>query len=323
MLLIYDLQEALANVSAGVFAKEGPVLTREEAPSNGRIEIVEDVKTICIYDRDINATGIDIKLDEIPGLMAGDRITVTGRVGTKEPIGNKFWSVALIASFPEDGQITQHTAPDPVFAVSHILEEEQLNLTLHVHTVFWGNFEPLMDFYIDGVLITRREEITETETDTRSTVYYLEAEQDTELMGMEKAEALGKDAPFLFCWGYPTARVFKRGDATALHIGNRFRDWDGIDINIARMKLRVGNQYKITVNGRIDGDAPIGSTIMLQGIPGCVWKCNTPISSDSEFSLSHIMSRTDVEKWSAIRITTNAPGASVPFYIYSIEIVRL
>ena len=75
--------------------------------------MLEDVKILCVHSRNTNKTGIDIRLPEVPGLMAGDRITVTGRIGTNEHIGNKHWSVGLIASFPEDGQITHHAAPKP------------------------------------------------------------------------------------------------------------------------------------------------------------------------------------------------------------------
>jgi hypothetical protein len=193
-----------------------------------------------------------------------------------------------------------------------------------VHTVFWGTYEPLVDFYIDCILITRQEKSADEEADTRSIVYTLDAEPNTELMGMDEAVSIGgKNAPLLFCSGHPTVRVMKHGLSVALHVKNRFNDWDGVDINIGRMNLSASNQYKVTVNGRIQGDAPIGSTIMLQGVPGYVWKCNTPFTSDSEYSLSYTMSRSDVEKWHYVRVTTNTEGASVSFYIYGIKIERL
>ncbi|MCL2578084.1 MAG: hypothetical protein FWE27_08550 [Defluviitaleaceae bacterium] len=323
MIIIYDLQQALTNVDAGNFDTEGPINARYTPPTTARIEGIEDIKSICIYDRSRIESGIDIRIKDIPGVMEGDRITVTGRIGTNEMVGNKFWSVALIASYPEDGQITQHIAPSPVFSVSHTLEKAQLNLVLFVHTVFWGNYEPLMDLYIDSILVTRQEVHPEDETDTRSVVYKFEAEPDTEIMAFDTAQELGKNAPFIYCSGLPAVRIIKHGEVSAIHVGNRFNDWDGIDINIARMELHPANQYKITVTGRIDGDAPPDAIIMLQGIPGYVWKNTTAFTSNYAFTLEYIMSRSEVERWGAIRITTNAEGAAVPFFIYSIDIVRL
>lgn len=324
MLVIYDLQKDLTHIDSGEFSNAGPVLAREKYSTRAKVELIEDIKTICVYNRDVVQTGIDIKLSEIPGIMPGDRITVTGRVCPKEPIGNKHWAVALIIveAFPE-GQLTQHPAPESVFSVSHILEKEQLDLTMAVHTVIWGTFQPLMDMYIDSVLITRRDMSSEGETDTRRIIYEFDGEPDSKVMGSDQAASLGRNAPYVYCSGYPDVRVFRRGDTTALHVGNRFNDWDGLDINIARMELRPGSQYQITIKGRIDGDAPAGSSIMVQGIPGYAWRSNTAVFDNEEFTLTYIMSRTEVERWGTIRITTNTTGASVSFYVYGIEVLRL
>jgi len=319
--VIYDLQQELQGVAPGPFTQAGPVLVREMPLANAKIEQIEDVKTICIYHRAEIQTGIDIRLDSIPDLAAGDRITVTGRVGPQKNTGGKTWSVALIASYPEDGQITQHTSPDPIFAVSHILEEEQLDLTLYVHTVFWGAHLPLMDLFIDSVLVTRFEK--PDEADTRDVVYALAPYEGEEFMGSEEAAVRGKNAPFVFCAGYPHLRALRHGDDIAIHVGNRFNDWDGVDINLARMGLRTGNQYKIAVRGRVDGKAPKDATIMLQGIPGFVWKKTTALSTDAEFAFEYVLSRSEVEKWHTVRITTNTQGSSVAFFICGIEIRRM
>jgi hypothetical protein len=62
---------------------------------------------------------------------------------------------------------------------------------------------------------------------------------------------------------------------------------------------------------------------MIQGIPNYDWRCITPIKKDLEFTLEHTMSRSEVEKWTSIRVTTNSIGAAVSFYVYSLEITRL
>jgi hypothetical protein len=123
--------------------------------------------------------------------------------------------------------------------------------------------------------------------------------------------------------GSPDIRIFKRGETNAIHVGARAKDWDGIDINMQRLGLLPGNKYEVVVTGCIDGKSVHDCIITLQGIPGYSWRNNQYVGDNEVFTLRHTLTQAEVGQWTVIRITTNAAGATVPFYIYSIEIKRL
>jgi hypothetical protein len=305
------------NVEEGNFEKGCSVSVRENPGSQGRVIAVEDVKTLFISERQQREAGIHIDLSEIGNLQAGDRLTITGRIGEGSPTGAN-WSVALI--HPQSGQITHHIAPNSVFSLSHILEIDDLDETLIVHTVGWGVVQPTMDFYVDGLLITRKSVSTD-DIDIRTVVYSMAEDPGVRWVSGESNRFV--NTAILSRSGAPTIRIIKRGSSNAVHISVRVNDFDGMDINLTRMDLRPGNQYRITVKGRIEGNPPPESKIMLQGIPSYKWTNETDITENMEFTLQHTLNRSEMEKWTAIRVTTNVPGASVSFYIYSIEVVKL
>jgi hypothetical protein len=306
-------------MDVGSFGKDCSISVRVKPHTAGSVQMIEDVKTLHVNEREARESGIYIHLDEIADLQAGDTITITGRVGEGAPSGAN-WSIVL--QIPGGRQIAQHIAPSPIFSLSHILEEDEIGKTLIVYTLGWGVVQPLMDFYVDGLLVTRRSITAENDIDTRTQVYSMTDDPGVQWMNAGEGNVFGNTAMILRS-GAPTIRIFKRGNTNAIHVGVRVNDFDGIDINLARMNLRLGNKYKITVTGRIDSEPPEGATIMLQSVPGYAWIYTLPIKKDMEFTLSHTLAQTEIEKWTAIRITTNTPGASVSFYVYSIDIERV
>jgi hypothetical protein len=112
-------------------------------------------------------------------------------------------------------------------------------------------------------------------------------------------------------------------NAKAIYVSEREKDWDSLDINMESLGFLAGNEYVVKVTGRIDGYAPEGTIILIQGIPGYSWRNNMAVESDQDFVLTHILSNAELDQWENIRITTNAAGATVPFYIYEIEIKRV
>jgi endo-1,4-beta-xylanase len=123
--------------------------------------------------------------------------------------------------------------------------------------------------------------------------------------------------------GTPIIKIFDLADSKAIYVSERVKDWDGVDINMRRLKLLAGNKYQVTVTGCIDGLTPDETLITLQGIPGYSWRDMKYVGDSQAFTLRHILSQSEVDQWDLVRITTNATGATVPFYIYSIEIKRL
>jgi hypothetical protein len=324
MIVLYDFQEDFKNVKPGEFKKSEIISVRSDPSSTSTVEEVEDVKTIFLTDRAARESGIYIHLNKIKELIAGDRITITGRIGSEAPRG-PVWSIALLSDGRKDGHLTQHISPGPgsVFALSHILDHSEVDNHFAVHTIGWGGvLQPLMDFYIDGILITRKSDEGETELDSRTVIYAMETDEMIEHIASEEIDSFGEKI-IVARSGLPIINIFPCADQKALHVGTRVNDWDGIDIMLSHLRLRPGNQYKITVKGRIDGDAPDGSVLMLQGIPSYAWRSNIAIIKDMEFTLEHTLTISELEKWTTVRITTNGFGAAVSFYIYDINIVKV
>jgi len=319
VLVLYDFQEDFKEISAGEFHENIPISVRGDKPTSAMVQDVEDVKSLLISNRPARESGIYINLKKISGLLPGDRITVTGRVGEGAPPG-PIWSVALLSV--DDGHLTHHISPRGIYSVSHVLELNELTQIFTIHTIGWGTFQPLMDLYIDSIIITRSAEIIAEERDTRTLVYTLKDDPNLEWVDTDDVDSFG-DSLLVTRSGSPTIRIFKRDDAMAFHVDTRVNDWDGIDIKLEHMKLRTASRYKVIVTGRIDGDAQKGAIIMLQGVPNYAWRAYVPIKKDLEFNLEYILSRTETEKLKGIRVTTNPEGATVPFFIYSIEVIRV
>jgi hypothetical protein len=319
MKILYDMQEDFSGLEPGDFEKHGIISLRRDPDAYGRIEKVEDIKVLLISGRTARESGIYININELDGLLPGDRINVTGRIDQDHSLGSSTWSISLFSVI--DGHLTHHIAPGAVYSLSYILDENDVQDILTVHTIGWGVLHPLMDFYIDNILITRDDSVGDS-ADTRKIIYSLAADSDVQLINADKFDKYGT-AVILARSGHPNVKIMRHNESTALNINTRVNDWDGLDIIISNLKLRVGNQYKITVHGQVDGEAPEGSIIMIQGVPSYSWRHNIEIKSNEKFTLEYLMTRSDVETWTSARITTNPAGAKMAFFVYNIEIERV
>jgi len=320
--IIYDFQERYKNYTAGKFIEDDFITIRHDAAANFNIADIEDIKSLQITERENREAGIYIKLQSIEGLLPGDRLTITGRIGENPPSSPK-WSVALFCvSEGHSPHLTHHPSPQPIFAISYIVEEKDLNATFTVHAISWGSTEPDMDIYIDDIVITRHDTGMVDEIDPRKVIYSLAEDENITPTIVDLYDENGPNANILRN-GDLSVRVFKHNGANAIQASNRVKDWDGIDICIENFKLLPGNSYKVSVCIQLDEPAPLGTIFMLQGIPGYDWRGNTVVQKETDFTLHYVLSRVEVEKWHTIRITTNPPGASVSFCIHSIDIVRI
>jgi len=192
-----------------------------------------------------------------------------------------------------------------------------------VQTTRWGAINPIMDLFIDGILISRDDK-AEVRDDPRNIVYSFDADVSLMPDGMLSSINEITELPeFLVQSGNPRVKACMYNGEKALHVTERSKDWDGIDISLERLKLIEGNKYHISVTGRVDGYAPEGSIITLQGLPGYSWRNYRFIADDRFFTLSHTLSDAEIAHWTTVRITTNAIGANVSLYIFDIEIKRL
>ncbi|MCL2386073.1 MAG: hypothetical protein FWC89_00845 [Defluviitaleaceae bacterium] len=331
MQILFDLQEEFESYKLGNFSGTAHIVPVGDSPPTLSVELVDDVKTIRVQNREDRIAGLGVPLSALPQLKVGDRIVVTGRVPKDVPAGS--WGVALVTEETdtrksEECQLAQFTSPKALFALSHILGKSDLNSLLMVQTTRWGAINPTMDFSIDNILFFRDGKYGSVIEDPRTMVYSFANDEKIKLGGWlpggdARDSRSVENRVELTQSGDPDIKIFKRGDTKALHIGHRVKDWDGVDINTPSLNLVQGNKYEVVVTGCIDGDVPDGTIITLQGIPGYSWRNNQFVYKDQFFTLRHTLSQADVDQWKIIRITTNSNGSTVSFYIYSIEIKRL
>ncbi|MCL2198857.1 MAG: hypothetical protein FWB80_08030 [Defluviitaleaceae bacterium] len=326
MQVLFDLQEEINDLD--LKASKHIVPVGSKMPTLKICE-VDGIKTLKIKDRVDQIAGIGIPLDSLP-VKPGDRITVTGRVAGGVSMGS--WGVALSIEETnmrqaEECQLAQFTSPKSLFSLSYILTDADLGCVITVQTTRWGSINPTMDLYVDSILILRDKKVITVKEDPRSIVYTMENDQDIIPGGAIAAEGSGHNelfTEFLAHSGSPDVKVFLHDDKTkALYVSRRRKDWDGVDIRIKNLELMKGNNYRITVEGSIDGKAPEGTIITLQGLPGYTWRNNQLVNDSQSFTLRYSLTQTEIHQWHTVRITTNAIGAGVSFYIYSIEIKRL
>lgn len=318
MEVLFDLQQELETLDLNSSDLIVPV--GDELPTL-KLSIVDDVKTILVKDRRDRATGLGISLRELPDVRAGDRITITGRVPRDTLAGS--WGVALWAEDSEtrngmECQLAHQVSPRSLFALSHILCSEDLNSMIMVQTTRWRAMEPIMNLYIDSILISRSGK--SVQEDPRTVVYSLETDR---LLKSCDNSGGSYEIETLMQSGSPHIKITVTDSERSIYVSERAMDWDGLDIKLQNMGLLIGNKYSVTVTGETAGNVPNDAVIALQGLPGYSWRGNVNMESKSEFTLRHTMTHAEVELWQIIRITTNAQGATVPFYIRSIEIKRL
>ena len=323
MMVLFDLQEKLERATIGRL--EGmqylqPVALPSQHLPKLSIEEHDEVKFISISGRTKNEQGISLSLGDIPDLRQGDRITITGRVARGAP--STSWSLAMFSSIGESNQLTQHISPKSLFTLTHVLEEMELEATFTLHTMQWGESTPSMDIFVDSILITRAREILTFLKDDRDVVYSLSSDDYIQWVGMGEGNTF-ETSRFLQRSGRPTLTIFRNGTSNAIHVTNRSKDFDGLDIRLERLGLVKGNEYHVKVTGRIDGEAPEYAQIMFQSVPHFSIRDNKPLTSNQSFELNHILRRSALEKWVMLRVTTNLPGAKVSFYIDSIDIRRV
>ncbi|MCL1843469.1 MAG: hypothetical protein FWF79_06620 [Defluviitaleaceae bacterium] len=326
MIVLYDLQDELQSVDAGDFSGACSVMPTGGNLPTLKVEETEDVKSLLVASRKSKQAGVGISLSSVPGVQPGDRITITGRFGSDTPSSS--WGIALIVSEgsadgQHDVQKAHQIAPKDLFSLSHILEASETEKLFMLQTTSWGLATAHMDFYLDGILVSRVNAETIIEHDRRGTVYSLKEDPVIQRLGDNKSIQEFTSTLTLLKSGSPTLSIFKHGDTNAFHVGNRVRDWDAVDILLEKLGLMQGNKYEITVTGRIDGKIPEGTMIMFQGIPGYSWRSNKFAAEDKEFTLSHVLTQSEAANWTSLRITTNTIGAAVPFYIYSVDVKSL
>jgi len=317
-MVLFDLREKLVKMNAGSFT--GDAFLQPLGEPSPTLFVADDggVKTVQVTNRATREDGVAILISSLAkdiGLQVGDRITVTGRVAAGAPADH--WGIILRRGSLDWKQLAQQIAPQGLFSLTYLLDEADLDTVIWVHTNHWGETPPTMDFCIDSILITRWRDRRAKTADTRARVYSLAT--DTAIQTLEEGtDITTTKSAFLQQSGNAAITVVKAAEGNALHVSNRVNDWDGLDIRL--LSLEPGNKYRLKITGRIDGDAPRGMLIMLQGIPVYSWEGCQRIDENKTFALSHTFSQSELETWTAVRLATNRKGTTVPFFIDTIEL---
>ncbi|MCL2217220.1 MAG: hypothetical protein FWB91_09405 [Defluviitaleaceae bacterium] len=317
MHIVFDMQDVLEK--ANDIKDLACVAPAGVIPPALKIEKTEDVNSIRLYERLSPEAGISIAIAAIEGTEAGDRIIVTGRVGSDAPHGS--WGIALLSGGADD-YLAQMPAPKSVFALSYILGKNDLKRDILLQTTRWGFTSPNMDILVDNISIIRNEKSLVVPADTRYIVYSLKEDPDIQWVGEQDSQIL-ESSEVIQKSGNSVLKIFRRGTHNALYVGNRFKIWDAVDISLEKMGLLPGNNYQITVSGRVDGNVPKGAQFMLQGMPGHSRQGLNAVDNNKKFTLAHTLTQAQLKEWKFIRVTSDSTAVAVPFYIYSIKIKRL
>jgi len=317
-MVLFDLREKLVNMNAGSFT--GAAYLQPLGEPSPTLSVANDggIKTVQVTKRAIREDGVSILIYSLAkdiGLQAGDRLTITGRVAAGAPADN--WGIVLRRGSLDWKQLAQQIAPQGLFSLTYLLEDTDLDTVIWIHTNHWGENPPTMDFCIDSILITRWQE-KRTKADTRTQIYSLTTDARIQESEDGAIMTLG-DSAYLQQSGNASISIAKGEKGNVLYISNRVNDWDGLDVRLNPMGLEPGNKYRLNITGHMDGIAPQGTLIMLQGVPVYSWEGCQRVDENNAFSLNHFLSQTELEAWTAIRITTNRIGANISFFVDSIE----
>ncbi|MCL2199058.1 MAG: hypothetical protein FWB80_09060 [Defluviitaleaceae bacterium] len=302
--VLFDLQSAL---------KKNEALFSDD--KNLIIE-VEDIKTISVAKRSSDTDGFTFPISK--DLSPGDRVTITGRVAGKSPIGGWCFELLLCSVGGECKAIQQFfPGRDRMYALSYVMDKigaEEIQLVTRTRV---SGMKP-SDFFVDGILITRA--LGNALVDTRSVVYIMENDRL-----LEELDG-GGYSEYLFATGDPLYTIYDdnlNDGKKSIRISRRVNDWDGLDIRISLMNFLHTNRYVVRVTGRVDGNAPPDSEITLQLLPSYQWRGTKSVKDDQSFVLLHAFTPQELDATESIRITTNQTAKNMAFIITSIEVFVL
>jgi len=323
MTILHDLQEQLEDVSIGKFNNSiaKSLLVNIIRPWGNPEPVIsvreyDGVRYISIENRILDDSGIELVLSAVPDLRVGDKISITGRIGEDAPLSN--WGVCMFVKGEEVGHLDQHIAPTGLYNVNHVIDTDELERGLVLRTVQWGESTSVIDFYVDSIIITRQDTITEIVEDIRPVVYSFANDRDILTSRTDRPVFEGNN--FLRRSGVPEVHISEHNGKRMLTLKKRAKDWDAIDILFSSMDLIRGNIYKISVTGIMGDDAPEKATVLFQGIPGFSWRSNVQVRPNEEFRIEHVLSPSEMESWTSLRITTDGASSQSTFTIKSIEV---
>ncbi|MCL1986857.1 MAG: hypothetical protein FWG64_02670 [Firmicutes bacterium] len=326
-MIVFDLHNDLEPLTEGKF--DGTKYLKPLCKHSLYLELLDDhgLKTVKASQRESREDGMLIDLPKIAkdfDLRPNDRITVTGRISSVAPKDD--WGMELMRGSSEWwGQLAQQITPVGIYSMSYLLEDIDLEHDMWVCTNHWGEEEPTMDFTIDSILVFRPP--VKKEEESRKVLYslllddFIQGHDDNTIIPLaEGNKDDSPEEPLLRKSGNPIVVARKSELGIAIYVEKRKNDWDGMDIRLEPLELKKGNKYYVEVTGKVFGEAGEGAAMTLQGVPTYTWADMLEVGDDSDFVLTHVLTQSNLETWTAWRITTNNAGIKLGFMVDSIEI---
>jgi hypothetical protein len=310
------LQEQLKKISAGDLPQNLFVAPYGTAPAVLCAVEINKTKTLRVTGNANLKPGFIINTPSISDLLAGDRITITGRLGDGVPKSD--WAMVIDRFFDSSNYsgLSQHVTPEhgELFSMTYLLDDDDLKFPLLIRSNHWGKSVEPMNYFVDSILVTRETSEARYIKDARELIYSLANDENIQTLKP------GDVTRFLRSSGTPKYTIFERDGRKGMKISRRINNWDGIDISLAGMNLKQGNRYTVTVSGAIDGAAPQDARMMLQLLPEFIWRSEIKARDDNEFTLRHTLSAMELQTTEFIRIASCDDGAKMSFNIFKIEI---
>jgi len=325
MLVLFDLQKEFENIASCAFADAGSLAEFMQpcgipAP-HVSINEYDNVKYMSVEHRKSDTSGLTLTLSAISDLQPGDKICITGRVGENAPLAN--WGVGLYPEGDNSNHLSQHNAPEGLYNLYHTIGVDEMNRNIVIRTAQWDDSAIVVDFYVDSILITRPQNGNAVIKDERPIAYSLI--NDAHIKNVKLYRAILEDgSTFLVRSGTSEIKAYEQEyGARSLAVRGRVRDWDAIDVLLKPMGLILGNLYQVRVTGTMGDQVPEGAKMMFHGLPAYAWRSHVPVSPGSDFVLEHILTQSELENWTGIRITTNGVASQSAFIIKSIEVIPM
>ena len=317
MAILFDLQNHLEKAKPDTEFKSDILQPYGDFPPTLQVLEESGVKCISVLGRERKTSGILLKLSDLPNINLGYRILITGRIDKTAP--KEGWGITLAGNLDDaTGQLDQVLKPNGIYRLSYLFTEEDYKSELYLYINSWKNYLPTMNFTIDNVLIGSFASSKKDIKDGRVLVYSME--EQSEIQNSEIGSILPEDLGDLRRSGLPTLFVDEYNGSRVLRIDNRERDYDGIDIMIENLDLLPDDEYILKVTGRLEGEAPEGTQITFQKIPGFNWRSTKLVQANEEFEIIYKINKLNISKLTQIRLTTNPLGARAVIFVHSIEI---
>ena len=154
MKVLFDLQDYLRDKPLGELVDDKLFSPYGDTPPTLLLEQVEDVKVVRITNRAGHDSGIEIMLSSIDNIGSDGRIIVVGRFGQLLNLHGA--RIAMFSKEDKDVEISFYEPYSNLYSLTGLLADV-VGRRLYISLTKTNTFSLGLDFYVDGILIVRKE----------------------------------------------------------------------------------------------------------------------------------------------------------------------